>query len=236
MAKKRKKKAAAKKRGQRPDKRIAKRTESVSARPQTVATPGAAPLVNPAPTPGESAAESVQVRTAKKAAFLSAYETIGTISHAAQTAGIGRQTHYDWLQDPEYKKAFQASHAKAIDALEMEARRRAMRGTDEPIYYKGKIVGGVRKYSDTLLIFLLKAARPKKYRDNVKIEQSGGLKFDATLNMKSVTEIRQEILNHPALLDAHRAAALPKEPPAPEAPPVPQAESKPEPPAPDAQA
>jgi hypothetical protein len=31
----------------------------------------------------------------------------------------------------------------------------------------------VREYSDTLLIFLLKGARPQKYRDNVRQEVSG---------------------------------------------------------------
>jgi len=32
----------------------------------------------------------------------------------------------------------------------------------------------VQRYSDTLLIFLMKARRPDKYRDNVKVEHAGG--------------------------------------------------------------
>ena len=33
--------------------------------------------------------------------------------------------------------------------------------------YLGEVVTKVRKYSDTLLIFLLKAHRPKKYRETI---------------------------------------------------------------------
>ena len=37
---------------------------------------------------------------------------------------------------------------------------------DEPRFYEGEVCGYVRKYSDTLLIFLLKARRPAKYQDH----------------------------------------------------------------------
>lgn len=53
------------------------------------------------------------------------------------------------------------------DSLEDEAVRRARDGYDKPVYQQGQCVGQVRKYSDTLMVFLLKGARPKKYRDNV---------------------------------------------------------------------
>ena len=43
----------------------------------------------------------------------------------------------------------------------------------EPIYYKGELVGHVRKYSDALMMFLLKAHRPDKYRDNIKVDHAG---------------------------------------------------------------
>ena len=55
----------------------------------------------------------------------------------------------------------------------MEARRRALTGVEQPVYYKGEAVGRIAKYSDTLLIFLLKAHWPKKSRDNVSAEHSG---------------------------------------------------------------
>jgi hypothetical protein len=46
-------------------------------------------------------------------------------------------------------------------------------GVEEPIVYQGEITNTVRRYSDTLLIFLLKARRPEKFRDNVKVEHGG---------------------------------------------------------------
>jgi hypothetical protein len=60
----------------------------------------------------------------------------------------------------------------AADRLEEEAWRRAVDGVDEPVgFYRGKPSAWVKRYSDTLLIFLLKALRPEKYRE--RYEHSG---------------------------------------------------------------
>ena len=91
---------------------------------------------------------------------------------AAQRAGIDRGTHYDWLKDPEYKAQFEAAQLQAADMLEDEAIRRAYHGVEKPITVAGKREI-IREYSDTLLIFLLKGARPQKYRDNVRQEVTG---------------------------------------------------------------
>ena len=109
------------------------------------------------------------ITQAKRAAFLVAYVQLGTVLHAAEAAGIERKTHYNWLADPVYAAAFAEAEDKAIDALEKEARRRAIEGTEKPVYQGGKLVGTIREYSDTLLIFLLKGARPQKYRERVDI-------------------------------------------------------------------
>ena len=60
---------------------------------------------------------------------------------------------------------------EARELLEAEARRRAAVGVDEPVFYKGEVVGQIRKYSDNLLMFLLKAHWPEKFRENVSIDQ-----------------------------------------------------------------
>lgn len=110
----------------------------------------------------------------KKRAFLAAYAQTGNVTAAAEAAGIARRTHYDWLEsDPVYAEAFAEAQEKAIDLLELEARRRALEGVDEPVFYKGVEVGAVRKYSDTLLIFLLKGYRPERYKERVAAEHSG---------------------------------------------------------------
>ena len=62
---------------------------------------------------------------------------------------------------------------EACDALEAEARRRAVEGVRKPIYCQGEICGTVREYSDTLLFFLLKGAMPEKYRDDYRAEHTG---------------------------------------------------------------
>ena len=61
---------------------------------------------------------------------------------------------------------------EGIDILEAEARRRAFTGVEKPVYYKGKVVGSTTKYSDRLLMFLLKAHDPK-FRDGGKVKQPG---------------------------------------------------------------
>ena len=50
-----------------------------------------------------------------------------------------------------------------LDALEDEAIRRAREGVVEPVFQAGLHCGNVRKYSDLLLIFLLKSRRPHRY-------------------------------------------------------------------------
>ncbi len=105
------------------------------------------------------------VRSPKARAFLAALAETGNITAAAQAAGVGRRSHYLWMEDPAYRAKYEEAMDTAVDALEREARRRAIEGVVEPVFYKGKAVGAVRRYSDTLAIFLLKAARPEKYRD-----------------------------------------------------------------------
>jgi hypothetical protein len=57
--------------------------------------------------------------------------------------------------------------------MEEEARRRAIDGVNKAVYHKGKIVGYEKVYSDNLLMFMLKARRPDRFRDNSSIEYSG---------------------------------------------------------------
>lgn len=121
----------------------------------------------------------------KKESFLESFGRIGTVTGAAQAVGISRQTHYDWLEsDPDYPKAFADRIEEAADRLENEARRRAVAGVEEPVVYQGviqttlnsqgqRIPVTVRKYSDVLLIFLMKGAMPHKYRERGDMFPSG---------------------------------------------------------------
>lgn len=109
-------------------------------------------------------------------AFLRELAATCNVTKAVAKAGIERSTAYEARADDE---AFAAmwEKAKAIGAevLEDEAVRRAHEGWDEPSIYQGKVGDTIRKFSDTLLIFLLKGAMPDKYRERQesKVEQTG---------------------------------------------------------------
>ncbi len=107
----------------------------------------------------------------RQRAFLTAFRELGNIRRAAEAAGIARRTHYKWRDtDAEYVQAFEAAKEDAADLLEAEAWRRAVDGVEKPVgWYKGEPGGKVREYSDTLLIFLLKAMRPHKFKDRLEI-------------------------------------------------------------------
>lgn len=104
----------------------------------------------------------------KKRAFLVAFSQTGNVTKSTEIVGIDRTTPYSdpWKEDDEFQQAWTEARRMAGDILEDEAIRRAVEGVEEPVgWYKGEPGGTVRKYSDTLLIFLMKGARPDKYVD-----------------------------------------------------------------------
>lgn len=116
------------------------------------------------------------VRTSEKEASLldAVVSSGGNVTEACKIASIGRTTVFTWSKDdPEFKARLNEAIDKGLDVLEDEARRRAVIGVDEPVFYKGDICGYVRKYSDTLLIFLLNGGKPEKYRQRWAGEISG---------------------------------------------------------------
>ena len=116
-------------------------------------------------------------------AFLEALADTCNVRSACQTAGIARNSAYLWRSDdPDFASKWKAALEIGADALEEEAIRRAREGVDEPVFHKGQICGVVRKYSDTLLIFLLKGAKPLKYRDNVDLNVTGELSISGAVN------------------------------------------------------
>lgn len=83
----------------------------------------------------------------RQGAFLSAYQKTGRINKAAVMAEVDRTTHYEWLRDPDYSRAFEQAKLLAFQNLADEAWRRAM-GED------GATV------SDRLMIKLLESLGP----------------------------------------------------------------------------
>lgn len=109
-----------------------------------------------------------------QAAFIAHLAKTGNVSASANRAGIERSWAYQTRRKNErFRALWDDALEQAVDALEEEARRRAYQGVEEPVFWKGQQVSQVTKYSDTLLIFLLKAHRPEKFRENHHIEASG---------------------------------------------------------------
>ena len=65
-----------------------------------------------------------------------------------------------------------------------------MFGVKQPVFYKGEVCGSVRKYSDVLLIFLLKGLRPEVYRENRHITG------DMNVTEQALLEARQRAARH----------------------------------------
>lgn len=88
-------------------------------------------------------------------AFLTALAAGQSVTAAAEAAGIDRKTAYRWRDaEPDFADAWEDALEDGTDRLEDEALRRAYNG------------------SDTMVIFLLKARRPKKYRERVQRENT----------------------------------------------------------------
>lgn len=134
--------------------------------------------------------------------FLAAYAECGLVTHAAEAASMTHDHHSRWMRtDKLYARAFNAVKEKANDALEFEARRRAVAGSRRYKFFKGQPVlipcekndpdaievennNGETvyvkhyyelDYSDTLLALLLKAKRPDEFREtptSVNIDNS----------------------------------------------------------------
>ena len=85
--------------------------------------------------------------------FLEVFASTGNVLLSANAAGVSRDAPYKLAKrDPEFAADWARARDDAVDQLEGEARRRALAG------------------SDTLLMFLLRAHRPERYRETVRID------------------------------------------------------------------
>ena len=118
-------------------------------------------------------ANRIKLTDRAKEKFIEVVRTTCNVSEATRSIGMARRSLYDARdRDTEFAQLWDEAVEEATDALEREAWRRAVEGWDEPVFYQGKAVGAVRKYSDRMLELLLKGHRPEKYKDRHEI--SGG--------------------------------------------------------------
>lgn len=125
-----------------------------------------------------------------KKLFLDAFREVGIIKSAAKVAGVARSTVYRWQEeDDQFAAAFREAEIEATETMEAEAFRRAVLGIDKPIYHQGVKVDTVKEYSDTLLIFTLKARAPEKYRERHDIKHGGQIEHVGLEHAKQVLRV-----------------------------------------------
>lgn len=110
---------------------------------------------------------------AKARAFLGAFRINGSVVLSAAAAGVEKTIHYRWLRNPRYAADFQRAEDEFGDMLEAAAIARAKDGVLEAVFYQGAACGAIRKYSDGLMVHLLKRFKPAKYAARVQAELSG---------------------------------------------------------------
>lgn len=118
---------------------------------------------------------ATEVTARKKALFLDALKAnCGNVSRAAEVAGVSRVTVYRWRdRNPAVAEAWDNIVIETTEQAEQELYRRAVEGVNKPVFQGGKLVGHIREFSDTCLIFLLKARKPQMYRERASVEHSG---------------------------------------------------------------
>lgn len=105
------------------------------------------------PTPKKRGRTTKQVDTSWHPRFLEILGQSCNVTLACKGAGVDRTVAYDHKkQMPDFAAAWEDAKEAAIEILEAEAWQRA------------------RKQSDTLMIFLLKAHKPEKYRERTEID------------------------------------------------------------------
>lgn len=120
------------------------------------------------------ASELTELTPKNREKFLDALSKGSSVTKAAAAAGMTRQGFYKARKtDEQFADDWDEAVEQGTDLLEDEALRRASGGTLKPVFYQGVKCGQVREYSDTLMIVLLKARRPEKYRELKDVKHSG---------------------------------------------------------------
>jgi hypothetical protein len=103
--------------------------------------------------------------------FLAELASSPNVSAAARAAGVTRQNAYlRRAQDPDFAARWEDAIGRSTDALIGAMWIRAVEGIEKPVFYRGKVCGHVREYSDSLAMFLAIAFRPAMYASGKRRE------------------------------------------------------------------
>lgn len=160
----------------------------------------------PAPVPARPKDPADEIRPAPAAAwaqseklcrFIVSLSHHGNVTWALRSAKLDRGYAYDRrATDQDFGDAWEEARRIGLDVLKDEAWRRAHQGVAEPKFHAGRVVGHIQRYSDTLLMFLIKQHDPS-FREH----------FDVNLGNAGSRPFMFQMLLNP---DAVAAAKGPK--------------------------
>jgi len=88
-----------------------------------------------------------------------------------------------------YEVAKECGHVMRQCKRETALDKRGVEGWEEPVRYKGDLVGYVRKFSDKCLELAVRAGDPSKYADRQQLDVSGTIvRFDIGIQRKGDTQ------------------------------------------------
>lgn len=137
----------------------------------------------------QHSATALRVRATWEKAFLTALAKQGTVTAACESARIERSTAYRAREAHEdFKQEWNAAREAFAELLEKEAIRRAVKGVRRARYFKDELLRYEREYSDTLLLALLRANNPQKYKERMDLT-SGDEKIPIAVVKMPVDEL-----------------------------------------------
>jgi hypothetical protein len=102
--------------------------------------------------------------------FLQLLATSGLVHNSILAVGLSRAALDKYRKaNPEFNEAVEAARECYRDRVRHAVQERAIEGWDEPVFYKGVVVGHIRKFSDRLLEMEAKKHDPG-YRDQVSVD------------------------------------------------------------------
>lgn len=142
-------------------------------------------------------------RAEKQTRFIEVYRQCGNIKYSCQMAGISREMFYQWKKNNKtFQRLVEEAEPEVDDTVEYAAFEEGVIGVEEPVVSSGKVMYvdeevlnedgtpqldsegkpvtkrkmlTIRRRNPTVLITLLKARLPQKYREKQQVEHSGSV-------------------------------------------------------------
>ena len=128
--------------------------------------------------------------------FLEALGETGSVREALRLSGTPRASMYrKRRRSKAFAKQWEEAIEVGLDLLRDEAVQRALFGTEKPVFHQGVRVGSVRVCSDALLMFLLRAHQPQRYREPALADMAAQRRDEKAME-KALALARKEGADH----------------------------------------